>query len=140
VEDEESVRELVRVTLASRGYNVLEAENGESGLRIAEGFKKHIDILITDVMMPGIGGRELARKLLLLRPGISVLYLSGYTEDSVITHGAIGPSTAFLQKPFTLQNLAKKVREVLRSRSLPASAPASASTSASKSIAKSASN
>jgi two-component system, cell cycle sensor histidine kinase and response regulator CckA len=136
VEDEESVRELVRVTLASRGYNVLEAENGECGLRIAEAFKEHIDILITDVMMPGIGGRELARKLLLLRPGISVLYLSGYTEDSVITHGALGPSTAFLQKPFTLQNLAKKVREVLRSKSAPPPAPASAS----KSIAKSASN
>ena len=77
VEDEESVRELVRVTLASRGYKVLEAENGECGLRIAEEFKEHIDILITDVVMPGIGGRELAKKLLSLRPGISVLYLSG---------------------------------------------------------------
>jgi two-component system cell cycle sensor histidine kinase/response regulator CckA len=127
VEDEESVRELVRVTLASRGYNVLEAENGECGLRIAEGFKEHIDILITDVMMPGIGGHELARKLLLLRPGISVLYLSGYTEDAVVIHGVVGPSTAFLQKPFTLQNLAKKVREVLRSRSVPASMAKSAS-------------
>jgi two-component system cell cycle sensor histidine kinase/response regulator CckA len=127
VEDEESVRELVRVTLASRGYNVLEAENGESGLRIAEGFKEHIDILITDVMMPGIGGHELARKLLLLRPGISVLYLSGYTEDAIVIHGVVGPSTAFLQKPFTLQNLAKKVREVLRSRSVPASMAKSAS-------------
>jgi len=132
VEDEESVRELVRVTLVSRGYNVLEAENGECGLRIAEAFKEPIDILITDVVMPGIGGRELARKLLLLRPGISVLYLSGYTEDAVVTQGALGPSTAFLQKPFTLQNLAKKVREVLQSRSAPTSAP--------KSIAKSASN
>jgi PAS domain S-box-containing protein len=127
VEDEESVRELVRVTLASRGYNVLEAENGECGLRIAEGFKERIDILITDVMMPGIGGHELARKLLLLRPGISVLYLSGYTEDAVVIHGVVGPSTAFLQKPFTLQNLAKKVREVLGSRSVPASMAKSAS-------------
>ena len=88
VEDEESVRELVRLTLASRGYNVLEAENGECGLRIAETCKEPIDILITDVVMPGIGGRELAKKLLALRPGISVLYLSGYTEDTVITHGA----------------------------------------------------
>src|ERR1700676_2763174 len=131
VEDEESVRELVRVTLASRGYNVLEAENGECGLRIAEGFKKHIDILITDVMMPGIGGRELARKLLLLRPGISGLFFSGYTEDAVVTRGALGPRTAFLQKPFALQNLAKKVREVLLSRSAPASAPASMAKSAS---------
>ena len=128
VEDEESVRELVRVTLVSRGYNVLEAENGECGLRIAEAFKEHIDILITDVVMPGIGGRELAKKLVSLRPGIRVLYLSGYTEDAVVTPGALGPSSAFLQKPFTLQNLAKKVREVLRSNPAP------------KSIAKSASN
>jgi PAS domain S-box-containing protein len=131
VEDEESVRELVRLTLASRGYQVLEAENGESGLRIAESFKEHIDILITDVVMPGIGGRELARKLLLLRPAISVLYLSGYTEDAVVTRGAPGPRTAFLQKPFTLQNLAKKVREVLHSKSAPPPAPASMAKSAS---------
>jgi two-component system cell cycle sensor histidine kinase/response regulator CckA len=117
VEDEESVRELVRLTLAARGYKVLEAENGDCGLRVAEAFKEHIDILITDVVMPGIGGRELAKQLLSLRPDISVLYLSGYTEDAVVTHGALGPSTAFLQKPFTLQNLAKKVREVLRARS-----------------------
>jgi PAS domain S-box-containing protein len=132
VEDEESVRELVRVTLAARGYKVMEAENGECGLRVAEAFKEHIDILITDVVMPGMGGRELARKLLALRPDISVLYLSGYTEDAVVAPGALGPGTAFLQKPFTLQNLAKKVREVLRARSAPTPAP--------KSIAKSASN
>ena len=131
VEDEESVRELVRLTLTSRGYQVLEAENGESGLRIAESFKEHIDILITDVVMPGMGGRELARKLLLLRPAISVLYLSGYTEDAVVTRGALGPRTAFLQKPFTLQNLAKKVREVLHSKSAPPPAPASMTKSAS---------
>jgi two-component system cell cycle sensor histidine kinase/response regulator CckA len=128
VEDEESVRELVRVTLTSRGYNVLEAENGECGLRAAEAFKQPIDILITDVVMPGIGGRELAKKLLALRPGICVLYLSGYTEDAVVTQGALGPGTGFLQKPFTLQNLAKKVREVIRSQPAP------------KSIAKSAAN
>jgi len=132
VEDEDSVRELVRVTLATRGYNVLEAENGEAGLNLAESYKKTIDILITDVVMPGIGGRELAKKLLALRPGISVLYLSGYTEDAVVTQGALGPAIAFLQKPFTLQNLAKKVREVLRAKSTPPPAP--------KAIAKSASN
>ena len=127
VEDEESVRELVRLTLTARGYKVLEAENGECGLRIAEDFKEHIDILITDVVMPGIGGRELAKKLQALRRGISVLYLSGYTEDTVVTQGALGPDTAFLQKPFTLQNLAKKVREVLRSKSAPKSIAKSAS-------------
>jgi PAS domain S-box-containing protein len=113
VEDEESVRELVRLTLAARGYKVMEAENGELGLRMAETCQEPIHILITDVVMPGIGGRELAKKLLALRPGISILYLSGYTEDAVVTAGALVPGTAFLQKPFTLQNLAKKVREVL---------------------------
>jgi two-component system, cell cycle sensor histidine kinase and response regulator CckA len=116
VEDEESVRELVRVTLTSRGYNVFEAEHGEAGLRIAEETKSTIDILVTDVVMPGIGGRELARKILAKRPNIKVLYLSGYTEDAVVTQGALTPGTGFLQKPFTLQNLAKKVREVLRSQ------------------------
>ncbi len=132
VEDEESVRELVHVTLVSRGYKVLQAENGEAGLRMAEACKESIDILITDVVMPGMGGRELAKKLLALRPNISVLYLSGYTEDAVITQGAVGPATAFLQKPFTLQNLAKKVREVLRAKS--------STTSATKAAAKSASS
>jgi FixJ family two-component response regulator len=77
-------------------------------------------------MMPGIGGRELATKLSAIRPGICVLFLSGYTEDVVVTPGALGPGTAFLQKPFTLQHLAKKVREVLRSK------PQSKSASAAK--------
>jgi CheY-like chemotaxis protein len=131
VEDEESVRELVRLTLASRGYKIIEAENGECGLRAAETCKDHIDILITDVVMPGMGGRELAKRLLAIRPDLSVLYLSGYTEDTVITQGVLGPNIAFLQKPFTLQNLAKKVREVLRART---------ESPALKSIAQSASN
>jgi two-component system, cell cycle sensor histidine kinase and response regulator CckA len=114
VEDEESVRELVRQTLASRGYKVLEAENGEHGLRVAEAYPDRIDILITDVVMPGIGGRELAKRLLHLRPKLGVLYLSGYTEDAIFHQGALSPGTAFLQKPFTLQHLARKVRDVLR--------------------------
>ena len=117
VEDEESVRELVRETLLSRGYKVLEAENGEAGLRAAEAHPDRIDILITDVVMPGMGGRELVKKLLLMRPHLVVLYLSGYTEDAIAHHGVLDPGTAFLQKPFTLQNLARKVREVLRSAS-----------------------
>ena len=125
VEDEASVRELVRETLALRGYRVLQAENGEDGLRVAENLKEHIDLLITDVVMPGIGGRELAKKLLLARPGIGVLYLSGYTEDAVVHQGALSPGTAFLQKPFTLLALAKKVRDVLNFRK--SSKPPSAS-------------
>ena len=115
VEDEGSVRELVRETLVARGYKVLEAENGERALRIAEAHGNGIDILVTDVVMPGMGGRELAKRLLHLRPKLGVLYLSGYTEDTILHQGTLGPGIAFLQKPFTLQNLARKVREVLRS-------------------------
>jgi two-component system, cell cycle sensor histidine kinase and response regulator CckA len=115
VEDEDSVRELVRETLITRGYKVLEAEDGEAGLRVAESYSDRIDLLITDVVMPGIGGRELVKRLLPLRPEIGVLYLSGYTEDAIMHHGALEPGTSFLQKPFTLQGLARKVREVLHS-------------------------
>jgi len=113
VEDEESVRQLVRETLAAKGYHVLDAENGEAGLAAAAGHKGKIDLVITDVVMPGIGGRELIRQLLELRPEIKILYLSGYTEDAITSEGAIARNAAFLQKPFTLKNLSKKVREVL---------------------------
>jgi len=125
VEDEESVRELVRLTLTSRGYKVLEAENGEAGLRVAEQVRETIDILVTDVVMPGMGGRELAKRLLELRPAMCVLFLSGYTEDAVVASDAPAPGTGFLQKPFTLQNLARKVRELLRAKPHAKSAHAS---------------
>ncbi len=114
VEDEESVRELVRETLKARGYTVIEASDGISGMRVAEGYPGKIEILITDVVMPGMSGRELAKRITAARPTIKVLYLSGYTEDAIIHEGALEPGTAFLQKPFTLQVLARKVREVLR--------------------------
>jgi two-component system cell cycle sensor histidine kinase/response regulator CckA len=116
VEDEESVRQLVAETLSSRGYQVLEAENGEEALKLAADSSRTIDLMITDVVMPGISGRELARELVKTRPQTKVLFLSGYTEDAVVHQGVLEPDTAFLQKPFTLQNLAKKVREVLTGR------------------------
>jgi CheY-like chemotaxis protein len=114
VEDEESVRELVHETLASKGYKVIEADDGEAGLRLAESYEGTIDLLVTDVVMPGMGGCELAQRVGASRPQIKVLYLSGYTEDAIVHHGVLEPGTAFLQKPFTLQVLARKVREVLR--------------------------
>jgi two-component system, cell cycle sensor histidine kinase and response regulator CckA len=113
VEDEESVRQLVRDTLAAKGYRVLEAENGEAGIAAAAQHKGKINLVITDVVMPGMGGRELVKQLVQLRPGTRVLYLSGYTEDSILNEGTIERDAAFLQKPFTLQNLSRKVREVL---------------------------
>ncbi|HEV3512618.1 MAG TPA: PAS domain S-box protein [Candidatus Sulfotelmatobacter sp.] len=113
VEDEESVRQLVRDTLVSKGYRVLEAESGEGGLTAATNHSGKIDLVITDVVMPGMGGRELVRQLLSKSPGTKILYLSGYTEDAITSEGSTQNSTAFLQKPFSLQHLSRKVREVL---------------------------
>jgi len=113
VEDEESVRQLVRETLEARGYRVLEAENGEAALRISDRHSEPIHMLITDVVMPGMSGRELSARLCATHPTTKVLYLSGYTEDAIVHEGVLEPGTAFLQKPFTLQMLSKKVREVL---------------------------
>jgi len=117
VEDEESVRELVRDTLTNKGYKVMEAKNGEAGLRVSEEHPGAIDMLITDVVMPGMSGRELAKRVSAARPDVKVLFLSGYTEDAIIHEGVLEPGTAFLQKPFTLQVLSRKVREVLRGES-----------------------
>jgi len=113
VEDEAPVRQLVRDTLAAKGYQVVEAENGEAGLAAAAKHNGNIDLVITDVVMPGLGGRELVKQLVQTRPQTKVLYLSGYTEDAILSDGAFEKGTAFLQKPFTLQNLSRKVREVL---------------------------
>jgi DNA-binding response OmpR family regulator len=113
VEDEESVRQLVRETLAAKGYRVVEAQNGEAGMVAAAQHDGKIDLVITDVVMPGMGGRELVKQLALTRPETKVLYLSGYTEDAIGSEGSIESGAAFLQKPFTLQILSRKVREVL---------------------------
>jgi CheY-like chemotaxis protein len=113
VEDEESVRQLVRETLVAKGYQVLEADNGQAGLDAAAAHKGTIHLVITDVVMPGMSGRELAQHVMEARPQTKVLYLSGYTEDAIVSEGTIESGKAFLQKPFTLQNLCRKVREVL---------------------------
>jgi two-component system, cell cycle sensor histidine kinase and response regulator CckA len=115
VEDEESVRQLVRETLELRGYKVIEAENGEEALRAIHDLVNPIHMLITDVVMPGMSGKDLATELLAGRPGMRVLFLSGYTEDALVPEGTLDSGKAFLQKPFTLQHLARKVRELLRS-------------------------
>jgi two-component system, cell cycle sensor histidine kinase and response regulator CckA len=113
VEDEESVRQLVRETLESRGYRVLEAGNGNAGIALAAGHSGPIHLVITDVVMPGLSGPELTQQLLAARPGLKVLYLSGYAPDAVSIPLAADAQKAFLQKPFTLQNLSRKVREIL---------------------------
>ena len=94
--------------------NEQRAENGEVGAQLAESHAGTIDMIITDVVMPGMSGRELARRVTEARPETKVLYLSGYTEEAIAHEGVLDPGTAFLQKPFTLQLLSRKVREVLR--------------------------
>jgi two-component system, cell cycle sensor histidine kinase and response regulator CckA len=92
---------------------VLEAGTGRAALELAAGHSGPIDLLLTDVIMPGMSGRELAAALRTSRPGASALYMSGYTDDAIIHHGVLEPGLAFLQKPFPLEALARKVREVL---------------------------
>jgi two-component system cell cycle sensor histidine kinase/response regulator CckA len=113
VEDEDSVRQLVRETLESRGYRVLEAANGQAALTAAIAYSHPIHLVITDVVMPGLNGHELIQQLLPARPAIKILYLSGYAQDAFPGPLPVEAQKTFLQKPFTLQSLARKVREIL---------------------------
>lgn len=114
VEDEAPVRALACQILSDRGYRVLDAPNGDEALRIADTFVGTIHVLVTDVVMPGMNGRELAAALEKKRRGLKVLFISGYT-DAVLDHGVVDPDRAFLQKPFTVEAIARKVRAVLGS-------------------------
>ncbi|HEV3142374.1 MAG TPA: response regulator [Gemmataceae bacterium] len=112
-EDEDAVRALARMTLQPLGYSFLEAHDGRQALEIAQQHAAPIHLLITDVVMPELGGPQLVEKLRAQGRRLKVLYLSGYTDDAVVRHGMLSKGTAFLQKPFTTQALAQKVREVL---------------------------
>lgn len=113
VEDEKGVRELAREYLQICGYSVLEAENGHTAMELAAMHAGPIELLMTDVVMPGISGRELAERVTQIRPGIKVLYMSGYTDQAVVHHGILETDAVLLQKPFTLTALAAKLRELL---------------------------
>jgi two-component system cell cycle sensor histidine kinase/response regulator CckA len=113
VEDDASLRALSARILEGNGYTVLLARNGLEALAIASGHSGHIDLVASDVVMPKMNGRPLVEKLLETRKGMSVLFMSGYTDDEVMRRGVIDGRTAFLQKPFTPAQFAKKVREVL---------------------------
>lgn len=112
VEDEAGVRELAREYLQMSGYEVLVAEDGHTALELAAMHAGQIHLLMTDVVMPGINGRELAERVSKLRPDIRILYMSGYTDQAITQHGVLGSDVVLLQKPFTLATLASKLREI----------------------------
>jgi len=112
-EDEPAVRDVVRRLLEAHGYHVLEAGDGEQALEAARSFDRHIDLLLTDVVMPGMSGPQLAERLATLRPGTRVLYMSGYADEAVIRHGLSGSGHAFVPKPCPADLLLHKLREVL---------------------------
>ena len=114
-EDSESLREMAREYLESLGYTVLEAGSGEEALKRANEFDGVIHLLLTDVVMPEMGGRELADRIAFKRPTIKTLFISGYTDDAVVRHGVLASDVPFLQKPYRPKALARKIREVLDS-------------------------
>jgi hypothetical protein len=113
VEDAAPVRTLARRSLEARGYRVLDASDGPAALELSARHTGGIDLLVTDVVMPGMSGRELAERLAPQRPGMKVLYTSGYTDDAMVRQGVLTAGVAFLQKPFVPDTLARKVRDVL---------------------------
>lgn len=113
VEDNQMVRNLVRVALRNYGYTLLEAEHGYQAISLSAQWEGPIDLLLTDVVMPSMSGRELAERLKALRPDLKVLFMSGYTDDEVIKHGLLTAEVEFISKPFSPRVLASRVREML---------------------------
>jgi PAS domain S-box-containing protein len=113
VEDEHGVRRLARLSLERHGYTVLEASSGREAIELSDTYDGDIEVLLTDVVMPELNGREVSERLRLRRPDLKVLYMSGYNDDAVVRHGVVESPAAFLQKPFDARTLATKVRDVL---------------------------
>jgi len=127
VEDEAALRQLAREFLASKGYTVIEATDGDDALRIAQNHTGRIDLMITDVIMPHMGGAQLAETLAAARPQMKVLFVSGYAENTILGDSPTDVMTRFLQKPFSLEELARKIRTVLDPRASAATASGKAS-------------
>jgi CheY-like chemotaxis protein len=115
VEDEYQVRQIVKAILEQQGYDVLEAATGEEALKVAALHGSRLHLLMTDLVMPQMSGRELAEQLNSTLPNLKVLYMSGYTDDAIVRHGLLDQSLSFIQKPFDAATAARKVREVLDS-------------------------
>src|SRR2546427_684601 len=112
-EDQKELRELIRQMLEMNGYTVIAASDGLEAIEICKRHEAPIHLMLSDVVMPQMGGRELAQRLATVRPDMKVLYMSGYTSNAIVHHGILDPGTLFIQKPFTPDSLARKVREVL---------------------------
>jgi len=113
VEDSPAVKELVTLSLSAQGYDVISADNGAEALGLFRNYKGEIDLLLTDVVMPQMGGKELADQITTLKPDIKVIFTSGYGDDAISQYGVLDPNITFLQKPFSPAALVSKVREVL---------------------------
>jgi hypothetical protein len=113
VEDDIAVRTLVRTTLASSGYAVLEAGSGEEGIAVARAHREPLHLLLTDVVMPGMNGRELSARVTAEHPEARVMFMSGYTDDAIARHGVLEAGTDFLEKPFAPAAVAARVRAAL---------------------------
>jgi DNA-binding response OmpR family regulator len=113
VEDQPEVRGLVEKTLRRSGYNVLAADGGDQAWTLARAHDGPIHLLLTDVVLPGTSGREVAWQVLGERGNVRVVYMSGYTDDGIVQHGVLEPGLAFIQKPFTGDALLRKIRDVL---------------------------
>lgn len=116
VEDEEMVRNLTREILEMNGYRVLTASDGEEACRVCDNYDQEIHLMVTDVVMPQMSGRELTERVSKRRPEMAVLFMSGYTDDAIVRHGVLDNGMPFLQKPFTPDSFARKVRELLEQK------------------------
>ena len=113
-EDQDGVRRLVAETLRSLGYSVIEATDGQSALMVAREFSGEIHLLLTDMMMPGMNGADLAKWLKIDRPSIRVLYMTAYTTETIVRQGFLEPGVECIRKPFTAEMLAARIHEALR--------------------------
>jgi len=113
VEDDENLRRLTSLILKKHGYRILEASNGGEALIICRNIKEPLDLVLTDVIMPGMSGRQLIEELRQIRDAFKVLYMSGYTDNAIVHHGVLDAGINLLHKPFTVEGLLRKVREVM---------------------------